>query len=102
MREAESAAAPERASDCLLEWMRAAGLWGPADDAVVLVRYGPGALDGHWFCCVAQPWRSSRQAEGGSATGAQRFGKRMSVAEVHRYEVATAKRRHSPGRPLSS
>jgi len=24
----------------------------------VLARYGPGALDGHWYCCLAQPWRN--------------------------------------------
>ena len=45
------------ASGCQLQWMREHGLWSAADDAVIIARYGPTALEGHWFCCVAQPWR---------------------------------------------
>ena len=100
MQEAE-AAAPPQSSDCPVQWLRDNGLWSAADDAVIRARYGPGALDNHWFCCVAEPWRSSTQAKA-EALPARNTGKPMSVAEVHRYEVATAKRRHSPGRPLSS
>ncbi|XTP33126.1 hypothetical protein ACORG1_22940 [Mycobacterium sp. TJFP1] len=60
MRVAEGAAAlTPTAPDCLLDWMRRAGLWSAADDAAVIARYGPGALDGHWWCCVAQPWARS-------------------------------------------
>jgi len=59
MRETEPAAAPAQRSDCQLDWMRRNGLWTAADDAVVLERYGPGALTDHWYCCRAQPWQSS-------------------------------------------
>lgn len=39
------------ARSCQLQWMREAGLWSAADDAAVILRYGPGALDDHWYCC---------------------------------------------------
>ena len=51
-------AEPTPASSCQLQWMRQTGMWAAADDAAVILRYGPDALDDHWYCCRAQPWRS--------------------------------------------
>ncbi|MCV7150535.1 hypothetical protein [Mycolicibacterium pyrenivorans] len=42
--------------DCRLNWMREHGVWTARDDAVVIARYGPDALDGHRWCCVERLW----------------------------------------------